>query len=291
MKFVSFLRNGTPSWGCVDDRVLFDLGARHSGLYPDLKSYISGGMPLDIVSGLGDADLALTDIELAPVIPNPDKIVLAAINYWEDDTDPDKVPSYPVLFLRLPSSQIGHGAPLIQPRSSQKLDFEGELAVIIGQGGRHICPEQAMDNVAGYSIYNDASVRDWQKHSHQFTPGKNFVGTGAFGPWMVRSEDMPSPKTGFALTTRVNGVEKQSTNTSRMIFDIPYLISYISTFAPLQAGDVIVTGTCTGFGITRDPKEFLTRGDVVDVEIGGIGVLSNTVEAEEEAKSHAYPNE
>lgn len=281
MKFVSFLRSATPSWGCINHHGVFDLGARHGGRFPDLKSYIAAGMPRNVLSDLGDADYAVSDIELAPVIPNPDKIVMAAINYWEDDTDPDKVPAYPVLFLRLPSSQIGHGAPLIQPRSSQKLDFEGELAVIIGAGGRHISAEQAMDHVAGYSIYNDASVRDWQKHSHQFTPGKNFVGTGAFGPWMVPATDMPSPETGVTLTTRVNGVEKQRTNTSRMIFDIPYLISYISTFAPLEAGDVIVTGTCTGFGITRDPKEFLTPGDVVEVEIERIGVLSNRVEAEE----------
>ena len=125
------------------------------------------------------------------------------------------------------------------------------------------------------------SVRDWQKHSHQFTPGKNFTGTGGFGPWMVQAGDLPIPTDGVSLVTRVNGVEKQRTDTSRMIFDIPYLISYISTFAPLEPGDVIVTGTCTGFGITRIPQEFLTPGDVVDVEIEGIGVLSNPVEAEQ----------
>ncbi|MFQ1702882.1 fumarylacetoacetate hydrolase family protein [Loktanella agnita] len=283
MKFVSFVCDGKSSWGAVEEQGVFDMGARFGARFPDLKSYIAAGLPCEVLSDLGDADCAVSDVALAPVIPNPDKIVLAAINYWEDDTDPDKVPTYPVLFLRLPSSQIGHGAPLIQPRSSQKLDFEGELAVIIGTGGRHITPEQAMEHVTGYSIYNDASVRDWQKHSHQFTPGKNFVGTGAFGPWMVLPEDMPSPEVGVTLTTRVNGVEKQRTNTSRMIFDIPYLISYISTFAPLVAGDVIVTGTCTGFGITRDPKEFLIPGDVVEVEVEGIGLLSNAVVAEETA--------
>jgi 2-keto-4-pentenoate hydratase/2-oxohepta-3-ene-1,7-dioic acid hydratase in catechol pathway len=137
-----------------------------------------------------------------------------------------------------------------------------------------------MDHVAGYACYNDASIRDWQKHSHQFTPGKNFVGTGAFGPWMVQTDDVRIDTDGLKLVTRVNGIEKQRTNTSRMIFDIPYLISYISTFSPLEPGDVIVTGTCTGFGITRDPKEFLSPGDVVEVEIEGIGVLSNRVHAE-----------
>ncbi|GAA6179443.1 fumarylacetoacetate hydrolase family protein [Shimia sp. NS0008-38b] len=280
MKLLSFLREGQPSWGGVVGQGLVDIGARHADQFPDLKSFIAAGMPADVLADLGPAEISLVEVEQAPVIPNPGKIVLAAINYWEDDSDPDKAPAFPVLFLRLPSSQIGHGAPLIEPRSSEKLDFEGELAVIIGTGGRHISADQAMDHVAGYACYNDASVRDWQKHSHQFTPGKNFVGTGAFGPWMVQADDVPIRTEGVALITRVNGVEKQRTTTDRMIFDIPYLISYISTFAPLEPGDVIVTGTCTGFGITRDPKEFLRPGDVVEVEIEGIGVLSNTVEAE-----------
>jgi len=206
---------------------------------------------------------------------------MAAVNYWDETSDLDNAPPYPVLFLRLPSSQIGHRAPLIQPRSSQKLDFEGELAVIIGKHGRHVPAEEAMTHVAGYAIYNDGSVRDWQKHSNQFTPGKNFTGTGAFGPWMVAPDDLPIGTSGVSMVTRVNGVEKQRTDTSRMIFDIPYLISYISIFAPLVPGDVIVTGTCTGFGTTRQPPEFLRPGDVVEVEITGIGVLSNTVAAEE----------
>jgi 2-keto-4-pentenoate hydratase/2-oxohepta-3-ene-1,7-dioic acid hydratase in catechol pathway len=281
MKFCSFFLDGRDTWGSVLGEGLVDLGGLHKGQYPDLKAFIAAGMPADVLSGIGSAEISLSDVELSPVIPNPEKIVLAAINYWDDDPDPEKAPAYPVLFSRWPSSQIGHGAPLIEPRSSRKLDFEGELAAIIGVGGRHIPAEQAMDHVAGYSIYNDASVRDWQKHSHQFTPGKNFSGTGAFGPWMVQARDLPDPKTGLTLTTKVNGIQKQRTDTSRMIFDIPYLISYISTFAPLVPGDVIVTGTCTGFGITRTPQEFLSPRDVVDVEIEGIGVLSNTVEAEQ----------
>ncbi len=280
MKLLSFQREGRPSWGAVLDRGLVDLGARSAGMFPDLRSFIAAGMPQDLLDGASGPEFGLADVVLAPVIPNPDKIVMAAVNYHDETTDPEKMPPYPVLFLRLPSSQIGHGAPLIQPRSSQKLDFEGELAVIIGTGGRHISAERAMAHVAGYSIYNDGSVRDWQKHSHQFTPGKNFTGTGAFGPWMVGVGDLPIPHSGVSLVTRVNGVEKQRTDTARMIFGIPYLISYISTFAPLVPGDVIVTGTCTGFGTTRQPPEFLTPGDVVEVEIEGIGVLSNGVEAE-----------
>lgn len=280
MKLLSFQRDGRASWGVVVDERIVDLGARESSQFPDLKSFIAAGLPQEVLSQAVEADLSFDEVKLAPVIPNPDKIILAAINYWDDAADPAKAPNYPVLFLRLASSQIGHGAPLIQPRSSQKLDFEGELAVIIGTRGRHIQKENAMSHVAGYSIYNDASVRDWQKHSHQFTPGKNFVGTGGFGPWMVQAADLPIPNRGVSLITRVNGVEKQRTDTSRMIFDIPYLISYISTFTPLEPGDVIVTGTSTGIGITRNPQEFLKPDDVVDVEIEGIGVLSNPVEAE-----------
>ena len=280
MKLLSFSHAGRASWGCMVTQGLVDLGARHPDRFPDLKSFIAAGMPRDVLADLGGPEFRLCDVMLSPVIPNPDKIVLAAINYREAGQNPDKTPAYPVLFLRLASSQIGHGAPLIEPRSSRKLDFEGELAVIIGTGGRHIAADRAMGHVAGYSIYNDASVRDWQKHSHQFTPGKNFAGTGAFGPWMVKAGDLPDPKEGLALVTRVNGVEKQRTVTSRMIFDIPYLISYISTFAPLEPGDVIVSGTCTGFGSTRRPQEFLVPGDVVEVEIEGIGVLSNPVQAE-----------
>ena len=281
MRLLSFVHDGRSSWGAVVDGVIMDLGHPAVGQFPDLRSFIAAGMPPDALTHAAAPALGFEHITLAPVIPNPDKIVMAAVNYWDGPPDPDKAPPYPVLFLRLPSSQIGHGAALIQPRSSQKLDFEGELAVIIGKGGRHIQTDQAMAHVAGYAIYNDGSVRDWQKHSHQFTPGKNFTGTGSFGPWMVTGDDLPIGQSGVSLVTRVNGVEKQRTNTSRMIFDIPYLISYISTFAPLVPGDVIVTGTCTGFGTTRQPPEFLTPGDVVEVEIAGIGILSNTVAAEE----------
>jgi 2-keto-4-pentenoate hydratase/2-oxohepta-3-ene-1,7-dioic acid hydratase in catechol pathway len=244
----------------------------------DLKSYIAADLPDLRHLASQPSSHSLDEVSFEPVIPNPSKIVMAAVNYLEPGNDRSKAPEFPVLFLRLPASQIGHGAPLLRPRSSSKLDYEGELAVIIGRGGRHIPQERALDHVCGYSIYNDGSVRDWQKHSHQFTPGKNFVGTGAFGPWMVTPDELP--KGPLSLVTRVNGIEKQRTDTSRMIFDVPYLISYVSTFTPLEPGDVIVTGTCTGFGATRRPQEFLQSGDVVEVEIDGIGTLSNPVSDE-----------
>lgn len=275
MKFLSFRSSGGPSWGLLRDDGIVDLG----GEAADLRAFIAAGFPDADTLARRPADHVLADVVLDPVIPNPSKIVMAAINYFEPGNEHLGAPEYPVLFLRLPASQIGHGAPLRRPRSSDKLDFEGELAVIIGRRGRHISRDRALDHVAGYSIYNDGSVRDWQKHSHQFTPGKNFVGTGAFGPWMVTADDMPQWP--LSLVTRVNGIEKQRTDTSRMIFDIPYLINYISTFTPLEPGDVIVTGTCSGFGSTRKPPEFLNAGDVVEIEIERIGTLSNPVADEE----------
>lgn len=279
MKLISFEVNGRPSWGVLTAAGVTDLGARSAGRYPDLASFIAAGMPAEALADPMEPDHDPASIRLMPVIPKPDKIVMAAVNYRTGDAAPDDTaePQYPVLFLRLPASQIAHDDPLIKPRDSDKLDYEGELAVIIGHGGRHIPQDRALSHVAGYSIYNDGSVRDWQKHSHQFTPGKNFVGTGAFGPWMIRASDLPLPEVPATLVTRVNGVEKQRTDTSKMIFDIPWLISYISTFTPLEPGDVIVTGTCTGFGSTRNPPEFLAPGDVVEIEIDGIGTLRNTV--------------
>ena len=280
MKLLSYKRNGAPSWGLLAKDGIVDLGHRFQGRIPDLRAYVSAGFPDARTLLDAEPEITLGDIEFLPVIPNPSKIIMAALNYFEGEEDPQSKPDYPVLFLRLPESQIGHGDTLVRPKVSSKLDFEGELAAIIGKPGRHIPPADALSHVAGYSCYNDGSVRDWQRHSHQFTPGKNFVGTGAFGPWMVTADELPPPSSGLALVTRVNGIEKQRTDTSRMIFDLNYLISYISTFTSLEPGDVIVTGTCTGFGSTRKPQEFLSPGDVVEVEIEGIGVLSNQVGSE-----------
>lgn len=274
MKYLSFEFEGLASWGVMRQDGIVDLGK----VMPDLRAFIAAGCPGIADLTAGHVDYQLADVVLAPVIPNPSKIIMAAVNYFEANSDPAKAPIYPVLFLRLAESQVGHESPLIIPKSSSKLDYEGELAVVIGQGGRHIPRAEAMRHVFGYAIYNDGSVRDWQKHSHQFTPGKNFTGTGAFGPWLVTSDELPDRP--LSLVTRVNGVEKQRTDTSRMIFDVPYLINYISTFTSLVPGDVIVTGTCTGFGATRDPQEFLNPGDVVEVEIDGLGVLKNSVKSE-----------
>jgi 2-keto-4-pentenoate hydratase/2-oxohepta-3-ene-1,7-dioic acid hydratase in catechol pathway len=225
-------------------------------------------------------DHALKDLVFAPVIPNPDKIVCVGLNYEEHrvETGRDKT-EQPALFLRVAASQVGHGQPMLCPRESTMFDYEGEIAVIIGRGGRRIPQARAYEHVAGYACYNDGSVRDWQRHTVQWTAGKNFVHTGAFGPWMVTADEIPGG-TLLTLTTRLNGAEVQRANTEQMIFKIPRLIEYISTFTTLAPGDVIVTGTPGGVGSRRTPPLWMKPGDTVEVEIDKVGKLVNPIAVE-----------
>ncbi|ASY66830.1 putative fumarylacetoacetate (FAA) hydrolase (plasmid) [Sinorhizobium sojae CCBAU 05684] len=262
------------SYGCIVDQAVCDLG-RRTGL-PDLASHIADRFPT-----LGwEADLApdysLSAIRYLPVIPDPRKVLCVATNYREPGDDGAARPEYPLVFSRFGISQTGHEEPLPKPEVSEKFDYEGELAVIIGKTGRRIAEAEAMTYVAGYSCFNDGSVRDWQKHSSQFTPGKNFARTAGFGPWMVTSDELPDPGA-LDLVTRVNGETRQRNNTSRMIFPIAWLISYFSQFTVLEPGDVIVTGTPSGFGSSRQPPEFLKIGDTVEIEIERVGTLRNVV--------------
>jgi 2-keto-4-pentenoate hydratase/2-oxohepta-3-ene-1,7-dioic acid hydratase in catechol pathway len=181
--------------------------------------------------------------------------------------------------MRFAQSQIGHGQPMVCPVESDAFDFEGEIAAVIGQGGRRIAETRALEHVAGLSCYNDGSIRDWQGKTTQWTSGKNFPATGAFGPWMVTPDELPLDRV-IALKTRLNGVEVQSTTTDLMIFPLAKLVSFISTFTPLEAGDVILTGTPGGVGFKRSPPLFMKDGDTVEVEVEGIGVLRNQVAKE-----------
>ena len=221
-----------------------------------------------------------TDVQWRPVIPNPDKILCVGLNFLEHIREVGKkVEDYPLIFIRFSSSQVGHLQPIIRPRASDHLDFEGELAVIIGKAGRHIAKENAHLHVAGYSIYNDASVRDWQRHTTQYTPGKNFPSTGAFGPWLVTADEIPDPTT-LHLTTRLNGNVVQDSGLNDFRFSIPEIIAYASTFTQLVPGDIIITGTPKGVGAARTPPLWLRPGDWIEVEITKIGKLSNPVEQE-----------
>ncbi len=279
MKVTSFLRDSKATYGVVDDGGLIDIGARLGGKYPTLRSVLEAGA-LDEVRRAAEGqapDLKYADAEQLPVIPDPPKIILVGVNYVEHRKESGRDPTeHPVLFTRFANVQIGHDRPMVRPTVSEKFDYEGELAVIIGKRGRHISEADALGHIAGYACYNDGTIRDWQRHTHQFTPGKNFPATGAFGPWMVTADEIPDPTT-MTLATRLNGQEMQRATTDMLIFDIPHLIRYISDWTELEPGDVIPTGTPGGVGFKRDPQVFMKPGDVIEVDISGIGVLSNTI--------------
>jgi 2-keto-4-pentenoate hydratase/2-oxohepta-3-ene-1,7-dioic acid hydratase in catechol pathway len=208
------------------------------------------------------------------------KILCVGVNYRPHIEEMGReVPDYPVVFTRFPSSLVGDGEDLVRPRVSEKYDFEGELAVVIGRPARHVRRERAFDYVAGYCCFMDGSVRDWQRHTMQFTPGKNFERSGAIGP-MVAAADIPDPRA-LDLTTRVNGEVMQRGRIEDLVFDIPTLIAYCTTFTELRPGDVIATGTPGGVGAARTPPVWLKRGDVVEVEISRLGVLRNPVRDED----------
>lgn len=277
MKLTTYTANGRTSYGIVTDAGIVDLGAR----FPQaatLRDFLAQG-GLAKAKGLEaeKADVALDAVAFEPVIPNPDKIICVGLNYHDHVQETGRtVTENPVLFARYAGSQIGHGQALVKPLESDDFDYEGELAVIIGKAGRRISEADSLDYVAGYACYNDGSVRDWQRHTSQFMPGKTFAGTGAFGPWMVTTDEIPDPST-LKLVTRLNGQVVQDTTTDLLITSVQRLIAYCSTILPLEPGDVIVSGTPGGVGAKRTPPLWMRPGDVCEVEIFGIGTLSNPV--------------
>lgn len=278
MKFASFKVNGTKSWGLIDGQQAVDLGALLRDRFPDLKSAIAAGALTEAASHASKAErYPVANISWLPVIPNPDKIFCIGLNYETHrvETGRSEVEN-PTVFGRFANSQTGHLANIIRPRVSKDLDFEGELAVIIGKKGRYIARKDAWHHIAGYACYNEGSVRDFQRHTHQFTPGKNFPETGAFGPWMV-TPDEAGDLASLRLQTRLNGQVVQEATISQMIFDIPRQIEYCSSFTWLEPGDVIVTGTPGGVGSRRTPPLWMKPGDVVEVEIDRIGLLRNGI--------------
>lgn len=277
VRFISFLDpEGIASFGLVSGAGVIDLRIRTG--FTNLAALIAAdGLHHAAAHGEDAADHRLDAVTLLPVIPAPARIICVGLNYKAHVAETGRPDSdRPTIFLRLASSQIAHGQPLIRPHESQKFDYEGELAVIIGKSGRRVAIADAMSHVAGYSCYNDGSVRDWQKHTSQWAPGKNFPGTGAFGPWMIPAEDLPKRES-CALVTRLNGVEVQRATLSQMIFSIEELIAYVSTFTEIEPGDVIVSGTPGGVGDRRDPPLYMREGDEVSVEIDGVGMLVNSV--------------
>jgi 2-keto-4-pentenoate hydratase/2-oxohepta-3-ene-1,7-dioic acid hydratase in catechol pathway len=282
MKIASFTHQGRHCYGVVaDDRMLVAsavLGAKYS----DLKSLLASGTGLQELAGLSDApSIALEEVQWLAPIGNPDKVLCVGLNYSKHIEETGReVPKYPTLFTRFASAQVGHQQPLIRPHASSAFDFEGELAIVIGKPGRHISAQRAMEHVAGYSLFNDGSIRDWQRHTLQFTAGKNFVGSGSFGPWIVTVDDVPDVDA-LTLVTRLNGEEMQRSGIDDLLFKINDLVAYISTFTELLPGDVIATGTPGGVGAFREPPLWMKAGDLVEISIEGIGTLSNLVADEQ----------
>jgi len=280
MKFASFKTpDGKSTYGIVNGDRVVDLGADRPNL-PTLKAFIASDEYTSGKVAQKGKDYALSDVKLLPVITDPGKIICVGLNYSEHIKETGRSDSeFPVLFLRTTSSQVAHGEAMVKPKNSERFDYEGELALVIGKPGRHIARGDVMSHVAGYSCYNDGSVRDFQRHTHQYTPGKNFDATGAFGPYLV-TPDAITDRKATMLITRVNGKEVQKASLAQMIFSIEDIIEYVSSYTTLETGDVIVTGTPGGVGDRRTPPLYLFAGDKVEVEITGVGLLENPIVAQ-----------
>lgn len=280
MKLMSYVTQQRASFGVVQGEHVIDMGRRLGPSVGDLKAALAHGfLPrmAELAKG-ATPDFHLSQLVALPVIPNPARIVCVGLNYLAHRAEGNHQPeaAAPSIFLRYPESQVGHGQPMVCPRESMQFDFEAELAIVIGLGGRRIQPAHVWEHVAGLSAYNDGSVRDWQLAAGQWVPGKNFPATGAFGPWLVTPDEL-DPRQSLSLVCRLNGQEMQRTTTDLMIFDIPALIAHISTWTTLEPGDVIVTGTPGGVGLRRNPPVWMRHGDTVEVELEGVGILRNPI--------------
>ena len=286
MRFVTFSDGGPARVGVKTDAGLVDLSAVDNTLPADLKTLLTAGQgALEDAGGkaveAGDEAVVTGDVTFLPPIPEPQKIICVGLNYKDHAAEAGMdIPKYPVLFVRFPTSMVGHGQPLIAPKASEKYDYEAELVAVIGKTARNIEEADALDYVAGYSIFNEGSIRDFQLRSPQWTVGKNFDSTGAFGPEMVTPDELPPGGKGLGISCRVNGETLQDSNTSEMIFDVGALIYEAARAFTLLPGDILVTGTPAGVGFVRKPPVYLKHGDTCEVEIEKIGVLSNPVENE-----------
>jgi 2-keto-4-pentenoate hydratase/2-oxohepta-3-ene-1,7-dioic acid hydratase in catechol pathway len=278
VKLLTFDNNGKRGWGILEGESIAAV-SQSANAPATLRKALEQPHALDMIIAAAKTAprVALSSVTFAPVIPDPDKIICVGLNYenHRKETGRDEV-AHPTIFTRFANSQIGHGVPLIRPKVSTHFDFEGELAIVIGKPGRHISKADAFEHVVGYACYNDGSVRDWQRHTIQFTPGKNFMATGAFGPYLVTPDEV-GPLPHLRLMTRLNGQTVQETMLGDMIFDIPTIIAYCSTFTQLEIGDVIVTGTPGGVGAKRTPPLWMKAGDTVEIEIDRVGHLVNRI--------------
>jgi 2-keto-4-pentenoate hydratase/2-oxohepta-3-ene-1,7-dioic acid hydratase in catechol pathway len=279
MKIASFRDRIGMSYGIVKDDGIFDVGAR---LGLPLEAVLENASLLARYANCA-ADLMLGDVTLLPPVPNSGRIICVGLNYRTHiEETGNAVPLHPILFPRYPSSLVGQGAAMIRPKVSERFDYEGELAVIIGKPGRHVAAERAMDHVAGYACFNDGSIRDFQRHTSQFLPGKNFDRSGGFGPWLVTPDEVGDVNA-LHLTTRLNGSVVQQSGIDDLLFGVEALIAYVSQIWEIRPGDVIATGTTGGVGAARNPPLWMKPGDLIEVEIDRLGILSNPIVDEETA--------
>jgi len=275
MKLASYMANGLDLFGVVKGDGVITMN--HRVACASLREALGKDLLMQMKATAQSAtpDRTLKEIKFLPVIPDPELIVCAGINYRSHASETGReIPKQPSMFIRRPNTLVGHEGELVRPTVSQQFDFEGELAVVIGRGGRHIKAERALNHVAGYTCFVDGSVRDYQKFS--VTSGKNFPGTGPLGPWLVTTDELPDP-TKLTLMTRLNGKEMQHSGTQLLIYSIPQIIAFCSEFTELAPGDVIATGTPEGVGHRRNPPVWMKPGDVLEVEISGIGTLRSRV--------------
>lgn len=250
---------------------------------PDLDTLLARGTLQEARRFEGEApDFSLDDVDFLPPVTRPGKILCVGINYRNrpGDFGRQEAPKYPSLFVRMRTSQVGHNRPILRPPESDLLDYEGEIALIVGKGGRRIDPARALEHIAGYACFNEGTLRDWTRHGvFNVTAGKNFAASGSFGPWMATADEISDPED-IHIRTRVNGEVRQDDTTANLIFPFRDLLAYISTFTPLAPGDVIATGTPVGTGAKMDPPRYLVPGDGLEIEVEGIGILSNKIEDE-----------
>lgn len=284
MKLLAFRARGALSYGIVEGDGVIDAGQRFGGRWPDIASLFTDPLGVHTLTTLIEgiaADHSLADIEIELPVSDAAAIFCVGKNYHGHALlDPKELPANPSVFLRMKRSFVPAGKAVLRPSLSTSFDYEGELALLIGKGGRHIGEDDALSHIAGYTCLNEGSVRDFQL-AHSVTSGKNFGSSGSIGPWIVTADEIGDPSR-LHVTTRVNGEERQSSGLDRLIFSIPRVIAYISGFTELRPGDVIATGTPPGAGFTLTPKRWLEPGDSVEIDIPGIGVLVNPVAAESE---------
>jgi acylpyruvate hydrolase len=284
MKLTMFAKGKGAALGLVEGETVIDLGAADPSLPKDLAGLIAAGpnalanAKTAATKAPAAAKLMLGTVKPALPIARPDKFICVGLNYaLHAKEGGHPIPTYPSFFLRVPTSLTAAGAPVLRPKASIQLDYECELTIVIGKGGRHIPEAKALDHVFGYTLFNDVSVRDFQRKTTQWTPGKNFDSTGPLGPWIVTADELPPGASGLRITTRVNGETMQDSNTSDMIFSTANVVATLSEFMTLEPGDLIATGTPSGVAHARKPPAWMKAGDTVEVEVEGIGVLSNPI--------------